>query len=174
MKIPPSIIVLFLLGSIEAAAQNPTVVFSFTVDDYPESRIIESLMDGHRSEVRFEFRMLRKAKGFRKIFGDKLLAEEERVFVARWDAFDESFIVTVDETTEHIFSDAISFLNFFLSVNSHRMAVSESLLDDDYLMCRWRIQPIKLVPPLTLMTLVKSDLQTNSSWKQTVFEQVNR
>jgi hypothetical protein len=110
----------------------------------------------------------------RKLFGDRLIKEEETVYIARRDALDETFVVLVNETAEFTFADAASFLEFFLSVENRGMVIPESLHDDDYLLCRSIIQPIKLVPPLTLMTLIKSDLQTISSWQLTDFEKVTR
>jgi hypothetical protein len=166
------VIALFLLGSTGVFAQSSSVLFSFKVEDYPESQILESLLNGHRSEVRYEFRIFRRARGLAKIFGDKLIKEEERLYIARWDALDESFVVLVDQSTELVFNDAPSFLDFFLSIDNRRMFIPEGLHEEDYLLCRWRIQPIKLVPPLTLMTFIKSDLQTISPWRRTVMEKV--
>ena len=174
MKIPTSVIALLLLGSIGASAEGTTIFFSFKVETYQESQIIESLLDGHRSEIHYEFRVFRKATGLRKLFGDRVIEQEETMYIARWDALDESFVVLVDETAEFVFADAAEFLDFFLSVNNRRMYIPHSLHDDDYLLCRWIIQPIKLVPPLTLMTLIKSDLQTISPWQLTDFEKAAR
>lgn len=165
---------LLMPGLIDAVAQNTTISFDFAVKHYPESRIIQSLLDGHRSEVRYDFRLLRKATGLRKILGDRLVAEEQTTYIARWDAFDESFVVLIDGAAERVFKDANSFLEFFLSVENRVMTIEEILTDQDYLFCRWRIQPVKLVPPLTLMTLIKSDLQTISSWQQTEMKKAIR
>jgi len=166
------VIALLPFGLMAAGAENSAIVFSFCVEDYPSSRIIESLREGHRSEVHYEFRILRRAKGLARLFGDKLIKKEETTYVARWDALDENYVVLVDESVERVFADAGSFLRFFLSVDSHRVSLPETLSDDDYLLCRWSIQPVKLVPPLTLMTLIKSDLQTISSWQRTPIERV--
>lgn len=159
--------ILLMSGLVGAVAQSTRITFNFSVENYPEVRIIESLLDGHRSEVRYEFRILRKARGVRKIFGDRLVKEEETSYVARWDALDQNFVVLMDGAAERVFENANSFLDFFLSVNNRVITIEETLTDDDYLVCRWRIQPVKLVPPLTLMTLVKSDLQTISNWERT-------
>ena len=165
-------IFLLLLSAIDAGAQNTEITFTYIVDEYPESRIIESLLNGHRSEIRYEFRLLRKAKGLGKILGDRLVKKAETAYIARWHALSENFVVLIDGVTEHFFSDAASFLQFFFSVE-YTMQLSNSLRDEDYLLCRSRIQPIKLVPPLTLMTLIKSDLQTISSWQQTIIAKVS-
>ena len=166
--------ILLMPGLIDAVAQNTIISFDFAVKDYPESRVIDALLDGHRSEVRYDFRLLRKATGLRKILGDRLVTGEQTTYMARWDAFDESFVVLIDGAAERVFKDANSFLEFFLSVENRVMTIEESLTDEDYLLCRWRIQPVKLVPPLTLMTLVKSDLQTISSWQRTEMKKATR
>jgi hypothetical protein len=172
MRPGSAVTILLLLGLVNAGAQDTEIEFSFNVDDYSKPRIIESLLDGHRSEVLYEFRLLREAKGISKIFGDRLIREVTLEYVARWDAFDENFVVLIDNVLERAFDDVDSFLAFFLSVENQTIRLADPLHDDDYLLCRWRLQPIKLVPPLTLMTLIKTDLQIISSWQQTTITRV--
>ncbi len=172
MSRAPAVILLFLFVLSSAGAQEPQIEFSFGVDGYSQSRIIESLLNGHRSEVLYEFRLFRKARGIGTIFGDRLLKEDMVSYVARWDALDEHFLVLIDGIEERVFGDIKSFLEFFLSVRNHVMRLSNNLNDGEYLLCRWRIQPIKLVPPLTLMTLIKPDLQIISSWQRTPITRV--
>ncbi len=174
MRKSAAVIILFMLGLANAGAQTTNIIFTFSIDNYPESRIIKSLYEGHRSEVLYEFRLLQEAEGIRKIFGDRLIEEEKTVYVARWDPLNESFVVLIDGSAERIFNDPQSFLDFFLSIKNRAIPVSPPLAEDAYLLCRWSIQPIKLVPPLTLMTLIKPDLQTISSWERTAIEEVIR
>ena len=174
MRHASAVTILLLLGLINLGAQDAEIKFSFGVDDYSKSQIIDSLRDGHRSEVLYEFRLLREARGIAKIFGDRLVKEAKVVYVARWDALDENFVVLIDDVLEKVFADAETFLTFFLSVENHTMRLSSGLNDGDYLICRWRLQPIKLVPPLTLMTLIKRDLQILSSWQRTTITQVTQ
>lgn len=172
MRHAPVVTILFLFVLTNAGAQMAQIEFSFFVDDYSESRIIESLLAGHRSEVRYEFRLLKEARGIGKIFGDRLVAEEAISYVARRDTLDETYVVLIDGVEERVFGNTDSFLAFFLSVKNHTMRLTENLNDGDYLLCRWRLQPIKLVPPLTLMTLIKTDLQIISSWERTPITKV--
>jgi hypothetical protein len=173
MKKAPVITLLLLLSVVNAGAQDTRIEFSFDVENYSKSKIIDSLLGGHRSEVRYEFRLLREAKGLGKIFGDRLIHEDELSYVARWDAFEENYVVVIDGSVEKTFDDREGFLDFFLAVKNRTMRIATGLIDGDYLLCRWSIQPVKLVPPLTLMTIFKSDLQVISSWKQTDFERVS-
>jgi hypothetical protein len=173
MRSAPVFTFLLLLGVVNVGAQNIKIAFSFGVDNYSKSKILDSLSDGHRSEVRYEFRLLREARGLGKIFGDRLVKEDVLSYVARWDAFDEKFVVVVDGSAERSFDDSDGFLAFFLAVRNRTMIVADGLDDGDYLLCRWRIQPVKLVPPLTLMTIFRSDLQVISSWKRTDFMRIS-
>ena len=174
MRHAATVTILLLLGLINAGAQDAEIEFSFKINDYSKSRIIESLLNGHRSEVLYEFRLLREAKGIGKIFGDRLIKEEKLEYVARWDAFDENFVVLIDDVLEREFDDAETFLAFFLSVENQTIRLTNGLNESDYLLCRWRLQPIMLVPPLTLMTLIKTDLQIISSWRRTAITRVTR
>lgn len=174
MKHSPVATILLLLGLFTVDAQDTEIEFTFNIDDYNASQILHSLRDGHRSEVLYEFRLLREARGIAKIFGDRLIKETQMRYVARWDALDENFVVLIDDARERAFDDPDVFLAFFLSIRNHTMDLQGSLVDGDYLLCRWRLQPIKLVPPLTLMTLIKPDLQIISSWKRTAFAWVTK
>ena len=81
--------------------------------------------------------------------------------------------VVVFEDLFFVFRGGIVFIAFFLSIRDRTMHIADGLNEGDYLLCRWRIQPVKLVPPLTLMTIFRSDLQVISSWKRTDFERVS-
>lgn len=157
---------LFILLQSSVHAEIGLIDFVFTVEDYPADRIVESLVAGHRSEVRYEIRVLRRVTGLRRILGDVLVHQEEISYVARWDALDELFVVQIDGAEERTFTEKEPFFAFFLSLMNHRINIGEEITPESYLLCRSRIQPIKLVPPLTLMTLIRSDLQTISDWKE--------
>lgn len=168
-----AIVGLLFLGLPGAAAPS-RIEFTYTITNYPEDAIMESLMDGHRSEVRYEIRVYRKASGFRRLFGNRLIKQEETVYVARWDALDERYIVLIDGIREEWFESSQPFLRFFLSLSEYSMPVPSEMAENDYLVCRSRIQPIKLVPPLTLLTLIKPELLIVSPWSQITFEKADR
>jgi hypothetical protein len=159
-----AVALLFTLLQTSLYAENRWIDFVFTVEDYPTDRIVESLVAGHRSEVRYEIRLLKRVTGLRRILGDVLIHREEISYVARWDAMDELFVVQIDGTQERTFAEKEPFIAFFLSLTDHRIRPGQEIPPEGYLLCRSRIQPIKLVPPLTLMTLLRSDLQTISDW----------
>ncbi len=164
MKSTAAALLLMLLRLSPIAAQSAWIDFAFAVDDYPTDRIIESLVAGHRSEVLFEIRVLKKVTGFRRILGDVLVHQEKVTYVARWDALNELFVIKIDDTQEIAFEREGPFLAFFLSLADYRINIGQEFPSEGYLLCRSRIQPIKLVPPLTLMTLIRTDLQTISAW----------
>ena len=166
-----NIILMGLLLASSVVAYGETALFEFTyaVEDYPTHRITESLMEGHKAEVLFEIRVLRKVSGIRKLFGDSLLFQKKITHVARWDPLDDNYIIRVDDLQEFVYDDPSTFLESLLSLHAHTVNIGQSIQKNDYVMCRSRIQPIKLIPPLSLMTIFRTDLSETSSWTRVVY-----
>ncbi|MBT3275085.1 MAG: hypothetical protein HN368_18165 [Spirochaetales bacterium] len=169
MKLSIPITILLLLLPFYGFSQNTRIHFSYSIENYREERIIESLTDGHKAEVRYEIRVFRNVSGIRKLFGDTLIHQEQTVYVARWDALDENYIIQIDSIDEIIFNEQTDFFKALFSLTEYQLIIDYDLEDDDYVVCRSRIQPIMLIPPLTLMTIFRSDLRETSSWSQVQF-----
>ena len=160
-----------LLGIIAGNARAaPYLKFTFSPLLDPKEAIIESLDDGHRAEIRYEARIYRRTTGVNRLFGDRLIAEEMVTYEARWDELNSRYIVVVDEEFERSFFDADDLLAFLLILDNHIIRLPNDSSDAIYLMCRAQVEPILLVPPLTLLAVVIPKFRMTTPWMRTEFE----
>ncbi len=160
---------LILFCSAYLTAEDIHIAFTYELTDYDPAPIIDSLVDGHRAEIRYEIRIYQAITGLKRIFGDRRIAEHEVVYVARWNALNQEFAVRVNGETEVVFEDTDSLIEFLLAVREQRVSVSSEFIEDLYILCRPWIQPIKLVPPLTLMILIRPEFRQILPWQEVPF-----
>ena len=167
----PRILILLLMTSAISLPllAVPTLTFSFRPEDLPEGSILESLLDGHRSEIRFEVRLYRNIKGFSKLFGDRLVSESFVLYEARRDAINDRYIVTIDREREIIFEHETAFTDFFFGLESYSLTLTDPAPEEIYVLCRAQVEPIKLVPPLTLLTLILPGYRYTTQWIPVTF-----
>ena len=161
------VIVLCVIAPNARAA--PYLKFTFAPQLDPKEAIVESLEAGHRAEVHYEARIYRRTTGLNRLFGDRLVAEEKVVYEARWDEFNSRYVVVVDEEFERSFTDADDLISFLLILDSHIISLPKESSDAIYLMCRAQIEPIRLVPPLTLLAVVVPKFRMSTPWRRTEF-----
>jgi hypothetical protein len=166
--------ILFFIVSAAAYPQQPLIEFSYNAFSYPAEKIVSSLQEGHRSEIRFQMRLYREIDGFLRIFGDRLVADHLLIYEARWDSINQHFIVIDNEDREYSpFSSEDEFIRFFLNLDAYRMTIDASDTEQLYLLCRSRIQSIKLVPPLTLMSFLIPRFRETTAWERIPFRIVD-
>ncbi len=158
----------------EPAADGTAVVVSFSPDEMPSDDVIESLEEGHRAEIRYELRVFREVAGIRKLFGDRLIAELYVLYEARKDPLNATYVVTVGDSRELVFDDRNRFLDFFFSLDGYRMEIPVTDTSALYVLGRAELEPMKLVPPLTLMPIVFPGFRTTTAWKRIPFREVER
>ena len=139
-------------------------IFSYTISNYPVEKILDSLQNGHKAEIRYQIKAYREVSGIRKVLGDQLVGEKTLTYVARKDLMDGSYKVTINNDIELSLAQETDFTDFFLTLNREDVDVQTDTLEGIYILCRYRIQPIKLVAPLTLLTLVWPKFVSTSEW----------
>ncbi len=176
-KFPPCFLRLVVLVSVcagQAAYADTVIEFSYDTDFFSHKEVIESIEEGHRAEIRFELRAYRTVQGIRKLFGDRLVAESTVVYEARKDPLNGTYVVTVGNVRENVFENTSAFLEFFFSLENYRMLLPPVEAENDteslYVLCRAKLEPIKLVPPLTLMPVIIPGFRTVSSWERVSYQ----
>lgn len=142
--------------------------YSYRAPEPPVERVVSSLLSGHRAEIIYQVRLYLPASGLERIVGDRLVAEREVSYTARWDAVNERFIVIAEDTQEVTFSDAHMFTEFFFRLTDY-LEVDAPPQEDWYMLCRCRIEPVKLVPPLTLLPLFTRNHRLHTPWERVDF-----
>ena len=170
------LLVTLCLPSLPIAAQQPAppraVSFSYTVKEFPSERIMLSLRNGHRAEIAYVFRLYEVVHGLAGLFGDRLVEEHGVTYVARRDPVDGGFVVQVDSRTERVFATESSLISFLVTLEDHVLPFPEPLQADYYVLCRSRIEPIKLVPPLTLLSFLRPSFRISSRWERVALTRV--
>ena len=161
------------LTSLENASWSE-LEFSFFTDVDIADEILASLREGHRSEIHYEARIYKRTAGISQLMGDRLIAESSVLYEARWDELNERYIVLIDEEHEIGFEDPNRLTSFLLSLNKHRITLQDDPEGEIYLLCRAQIEPIRLVPPLTLMTFLLPKFRTTTPWGETEFTRIDR
>ena len=166
---------IFALQSLGAQEKGSpgSVSFSYTRHNFPSDQIIQSLAAGHRSEVRFQIRLYEPVKGILGIFGDRLIEEYSITYLVRRDPLDQSYAVLIDSEREKRFFRQEELLDFLRSLESYTLWLPSDLDPTFYILCRSQIQPTKLVPPLTLLLILRPGLNSTSSWERVSYTRVS-
>ncbi|MAG14133.1 MAG: hypothetical protein CMN78_06010 [Spirochaetales bacterium] len=160
---------LFLLCITPLPAEEVLIEFSYALADYNPGPIIESLVEGHRAEIRYQIRIYQELSGIGRLFGDRRVVEYDVVHVAWWNAINQEYIIRVDDDAEIVFGNAGGFMEHLFTLKNQRIAIPSESSDDLYVLCRPQIQPIKLVPPLTLMILLRPEYRQILPWRRVPF-----
>lgn len=160
-------VLFFALAALSPIWSDAILEFSFSPGLDTADSILQSLAEGHRSDVHYEARVYRRITGVSRIFGDRLIAETTVEYQARWDELNKRYVVLIDSERERSFDSSDALLEFLLALNNHHIHVPEEDGEDLYLVCRAQIEPIHLVPPLTLMTFLMPRFRTTTPWVET-------
>jgi len=168
------------LRSCIALVPQDTFLFSASVrenicfarPDAPEEEILEALRSGFRTEVLLQIRVYRPSPILPGLLPDLLQDEHEVVHVATWDPF--QLVYTLDSS----FSGRITFSHpFLLMVGLTRLrGFPLPILRDvgpeeaRHILVRARVSPVKLRPPLNILTLFNFSPYHQSSWTRLEYQ----
>ncbi len=128
--------------------------------------IANALQNGLKSEIVFQFRLYKKNLGFFSFAGDMFILEKKVSYVASCDFFDRQFIIRSGEKNL-VFENAAEFLDQFFKLESFPVTLQEKIDPEDYTMlARITINPIKLDPPLHIVSLI-TRLGETTGWVET-------
>ncbi len=129
------------------------------------SRVLENLSDGMRAGITFHIRLYRRATGPFSFLGDRLIAEEHPEFEAGWDVFADRYVLRGPRGQERRFQSADVFVAQFFSLSRYRLTNAASgLTDDHYILVQVALEPVKLVPPVNLVSLFSQQTMVSSQW----------
>ena len=189
MNVQTSSLVVFLIGIIsvtsiadehppsqgdeESAGHVAQIEFSWFTGVEIADEILASLEAGHRAEIHYEIRLYSKNVGIARLFGDRLVKETSLIYDARWDELNERYVVLIDDEHEVAFESPALCTEFLLSLRGYRIEIPEQYEKEMYLMCRAQIEPIRLVPPLTLMTFLVPKFRTRTPWTHVEYTRID-
>jgi len=150
----------------------PLLEFTFDPELKQRDKIVESLGEGHSAEVQFQIRVYRRSTGLSRLFGDRLIAEQSVLYQARRDRLNDRYVVVVDGEVERSFGDSDELIDFLVVLNDHHISLPAAVDGEIYLLCRVQVEPIRLVPPLTLLTFVIPGFRITTPWLRTDYRRL--
>lgn len=143
--------------AITNAVSSGWIEVSAKAIDMNPDKILKSLNEGLKSEIFFQLRLYKKNKSSISIFGDLIVAEKKPFFVAYRDFFSNLYVIETSENKKNTFSETDIFMENFSRISSYRFYNIANLdTQEYYILARIIINPVKLEPPLHIISLFSS------------------
>ena len=150
-----------LSGTVTQGWVNASLRFS----DPRREEVLAALDEGLAAEVHFQLRLYRRLQGRLAFLGDRLLAERRIAQTARYDRFAERYVIERQGMRVGEFSEPAAFLEAFCSLQEFPVGrLSGPPPVRHYLLGRVRLYPVRVVFPLSLITLFLPKLAVDSRW----------
>jgi hypothetical protein len=140
---------------------------SLRFGDPRTAEVLTALSEGLSAEIHFQLRLYRRSQKRFLFLGDRLLAERRLSQTARYDLFEECFVIERQGRRMSRFRDSEAFLEAFCTLQG--LPVGDLAGADPaghYLLGRVRLYPVKILFPLSLITLFRPQLAVSSPWLQ--------
>jgi hypothetical protein len=128
--------------------------------------LVSSLRAGMESRITFTVRLFERRPSLLRLRGDRLVAERKTARSAFWDFLDNSFVVETDDGRRSSFSTAEDLLDGFLTLGDLRLAAVPRAPRPGrfYVSARALLEPVRLMPPLTLVELAGQAATATTPW----------
>ena len=134
--------------------------------EYPDE-VLQSIEDGLKAEIEFQFRLYQENIGFFSFLGDRLILEKRISYNAFYDQYENKYIIESSSGAMQFFQNEEDFIKNFFVIRQFEL--SDSKRDKSsryYILARIRLNPVKLIPPLTVISLFSNVGSTVSSWEK--------
>jgi hypothetical protein len=126
--------------------------------------IITSLEEGLTAQIFFQFRVYFQNRGFFSLFGDRLIIEKSFSYNAYKDFFLDQYVINSDDAPPVYFATEDEFLDYFSIIKDNQLIETRRINNEDYyVLAKVSINPVKLEPPLHIISLFSS-IGRNSGW----------
>ncbi len=170
-------LLLLAAGGASAAAQSLSLgVVSSRADGIraslafhwnKENDLVTSLRDGMEARIVFTLRVYQKRSGFLPFPRDRVLVETTVARSAFWDFLDRTFVVESDDGTRRVFPSAPELLRGFFTLSDYPLLRTPPVPGElRYVTARARLEPVRLMPPLTIVTLAGAAASYTTAWER--------
>lgn len=127
--------------------------------------VLSALAEGLAAEIHFQLRLYRRAEGHNGFRGDRLLAERRLTQTARYDLFEQRYVIERQGGRTSEYSDPEAFLEAFCSLRDVPVgALPDGEAAGHYLLARAWLYPVRISFPLSLIILFRPQLAVSSPW----------
>lgn len=130
-----------------------------------EQEFLESLHDGLESRITFTARLFDRRKAFLPIFRSVLVESRISSQSAFFDFLGKKYIVETDLGRRITFDTAADLIRGFFTMYDITLA-ERSQVGNPYVTARVQFEPVRLMPPLTIVSLVGASGTYTSPWIQ--------
>jgi hypothetical protein len=129
--------------------------------------VIESLRKGLESRITFTIRLYERRRPAFSFAGDRLLSQRTVTRSAFWDFLDKVFVVEEAGSPQKIYPEPGELLGGFFALDEvfgfDMAAAARRRL---YVTARAQFEPVRLMPPLTLVGLAGAAANVTTPWVQ--------
>jgi hypothetical protein len=127
--------------------------------------LVSSLRAGMESRITFTLRLYERRRSLLPFRRDRLLIEKSLERSAFWDFLDGSFVVESESDARMSFASAEDLLQGFLTLSGVSLSeVPHASSPRFYVTARALFEPVRLMPPLTLVGLVGRAATATTPW----------
>ena len=132
-----------------------------------EQELVSSLQQGMEARIVFTLRLYQRRRGILPFLGDKLLVETRIARSAFWDFLDRKFVVESDDGSRVAYTNAPELLLGFFSLRDYAISqLPPRPGEQRYVSARARLEPVRLMPPLTIVTLAGAAASYTTPWER--------
>jgi hypothetical protein len=126
--------------------------------------VIDSLRKGLESRITFTVRLYERRRPAFSFAGDRLMSERKIVRSAFWDFLDQVFVVE-EGSRQRSYAEPEELIRGFFSLDqSLSMDMSPVARRGLYVAARAQFEPVRLMPPLTLVGMVGAAANVATPW----------
>jgi hypothetical protein len=126
--------------------------------------VVDSLRRGLESRITFTTRLYERRRPAFAFAGDRLVAERTVVRSASWDFLEQVFVVEEGSGQKTYTDPADLIRGFFSLVETFPLSSSDTMRRPLYVAARARFEPVRLMPPLTLVGLAGAAASVTTPW----------
>lgn len=155
-----------MVVDVDVLSADNAVSFDILLREYPKQEILHSFSRGYRSEIIFTVKIYEINTGFFSFFGDRIVTEHDVSRIAGWDRFSEKFFYIDGGGTRRTFSAEGTFFDRLFSIENVELTFPEGKPRELYAMVHVTVEPVHLIPPLTIINLLHTKNVIQSQWKR--------
>ena len=150
---------------LTATRAGDMVVASASFLWHREEELASTLRDGLESRITFTVRVYEKKSSLLPLLADRLVAEEIIARNAFYDFLDGRYVMETDTGARASYADVAGLLEAFLSLPSLPLPRCRPWRDSGcYVAARVQFDPVRLMPPLTIVSLVGATATVTTPW----------
>ncbi|MBN1648923.1 MAG: DUF4390 domain-containing protein [Spirochaetales bacterium] len=142
------------------------ILLDISITDFDSSILRETVDDGLRCGISFTVQIYQK----KAALADKFITEITVKREGKWDPFSKSYLISQNDV---LLDSAGSFEAFFIkliNLADYFIPFEKSAESEYYILCRVRVETLKLVPPFQILGPGMSMTFPSTSWEKHVIE----